>query len=112
MQARREVLGVFTFGGLLFAEGKKQSRVLRGRVTDGNGSSIRNAAVTLKRSNAEDQRCYFTGLKGTFRFEGLSFGQEYELQASYAGRSSRVTPIRCCEDKLAVDVTLVIPSTG
>lgn len=106
----RGAIILVAFKGRLFGQDRRQVRVLRGRVTDGKGNSIRNAAVTLKRSDSEFKSCCFTGPKGTFRFENLSARQAYEIQASYAGQSSRVTPVHWREDQMDLQINLMIPS--
>ena len=64
------------------------SRTVRGVVTDSSGRPVADAPVRLKNSLTLKIRSQVTDKDGVYRFGGLNPRIDYDLLASYKGKSS------------------------
>jgi Carboxypeptidase regulatory-like domain len=64
------------------------SRTLTGQVTDSSGQVLDGALVTLTNKKTNEKTNFFTKKDGRYRFEDLSFNNDYELQARYKDKAS------------------------
>jgi Carboxypeptidase regulatory-like domain len=64
------------------------SRTVTGQVTDGSGQVLEGALVTLTDKKTNEKTNFFTKKDGRYRFEELSFNNDYEVQARYKDKAS------------------------
>jgi hypothetical protein len=83
---RAPVLGAFAC--ILLIAAPAFSRTVRGVVTDGRGRPVARAAVRLKNSITLKIRSQVTDQNGEYSFGGLNPRMDYDLLASYKGKSS------------------------
>jgi hypothetical protein len=63
-------------------------RPLSGVVTDADGSPVKDAIVQLKNTRTLQIRSFITREKGDYFFAGLSKDIDYEVKATFNGKSS------------------------
>ncbi len=64
------------------------SRTVSGQVTDDTGQVLEGALVTLTDKKTNEKTSFFTKKDGRYKFEDLSFNNDYEVQARYKDKSS------------------------
>ncbi len=64
------------------------TRTVSGQVTDQTGQVLEGALVTLTDNKTNDKTSFFTKKDGRYKFEDLSFHNDYEVQARYKDWSS------------------------
>ena len=64
------------------------TRTVSGQVTDETGQVLDGALVTLIDSKTNEKTSFFTKKDGRYKFEDLSFHNDYEVQARYKDWSS------------------------
>ena len=64
------------------------TRTVTGQVTDETGQVLDGALVTLTDSKTNERTTFFTKKDGRFKFEDLSFNNDYQVQARYKTWSS------------------------
>ncbi len=64
------------------------SRTVTGQVTDETGQVLEGAMVTLTDKKTNERTSFFTKKDGRYRFEELSFNNDYEVQARYKNFAS------------------------
>jgi hypothetical protein len=107
---RRVVVMVGALGlmsGSLLAE--QSQRSVTGQVTGDSGTIIEGAAVQLKNLVTLQVRSYITQSDGLYRFHGLHREIEFEVRASYRGRSSRSRRVSRFDSSAVVQIDLRIP---
>ncbi len=66
------------------------SRTVSGQVTDENGQILQGAMVTLTDKKTGEKTSFFTKKDGRYKFEDLSFNNDYEVQAHYKDKASEM----------------------
>ncbi len=64
------------------------TRTVTGQVTDETGQVLDGALVTLTDSKTNEKTTFFTKKDGRYKFEDLSFNNDYQVQARYKTWSS------------------------
>jgi len=64
------------------------TRTVSGQVTDETGQVLEGAMVTLTDNKTSEKTSFFTKKDGRYKFEDLSFHNDYEVQARYKDKSS------------------------
>lgn len=64
------------------------TRTVSGQVTDQTGQVLEGALVTLTDNKTNEKTSFFTKKDGRYKFEDLSFHNDYEVQARYKDWSS------------------------
>ena len=59
------------------------TRTVSGQVTDETGQVLEGALVTLTDNKTNEKTSFFTKKDGRYKFEDLSFHNDYEVQARY-----------------------------
>jgi Carboxypeptidase regulatory-like domain len=93
------------FGG----GGKRDTtRLLLGKVLDGNDGPLPNAVVYLTNTRDHSVKTYIVGPDGTYRFPALQPTLDYEVYAQYEKRKSRTKSVSQFDDRSQVYIDLKI----
>jgi hypothetical protein len=93
------------FGG----GGKRDTtRLLLGKVLDGNDAPLPNAVVYLTNTRDHSVKTYIVGPDGTYRFPALQPTLDYEVYAQYEKRKSRTKSVSQFDDRSQVYIDLKI----
>lgn len=95
----------------LFGREKKpqdKSRLLTGKVIDGNDSPLPNAVVYLTNTHDHSVKTYIVGPEGTYRFPALQPTVDYELYALYEKRRSHTKTVSQFDDRQQVYIDLKV----
>lgn len=92
----------------IHAETKQESRTVRGRVSNKDGSAVKGAVVHLKDLRGLSQKSYITPDNGEYRFGALNSSTDYEIWAEFEGKKSSVKHISSFDAKNTFDITLTI----
>ncbi|HEX6547093.1 MAG TPA: carboxypeptidase-like regulatory domain-containing protein [Bryobacteraceae bacterium] len=65
-------------------------RMVHGIVKDQNGNPLSGALVNLKNLKTKQLLTFITKADGKYMFDGLSREQDYEISASFSGKSTPV----------------------
>lgn len=91
-----------------YAEAKQESRTVRGRVSNKDGSAVKGAVVHLKDLRGLSQKSYITPDNGEYRFGALNSSTDYEIWAEFEGKKSSVKHISSFDAKNTFEITLTI----
>ncbi len=64
------------------------TRTVSGQVTNETGQVLEGALVTLTDKKTNEKTSFFTKKDGRYKFDDLSFNNDYEVQARYKDKSS------------------------
>jgi hypothetical protein len=64
------------------------TKTVSGKVLDAQDNGIANAVVSLTDLTSKKKVAIYSGKDGSYQFSGLSFTDDYELRATYNGKSS------------------------
>jgi hypothetical protein len=93
------------FGG----GGKRDTtRLLLGKVLDGNDGPLPNAVVYLTNTRDHSVKTYIVGPDGTYRFPALQPTLDYEVYAQFEKRKSRTKSVSQFDDRSQVYIDLKI----
>jgi Carboxypeptidase regulatory-like domain len=118
---RRAVIGAWVLGCMLyvtcsstpavaqFGGGKRDTtRLLTGKVMDGNDNPLPNAVVYLTNSKDRSVKTYIVGPEGTYRFPALQPTIDYEVYAQYNKRRSHTKTVSQFDNRTQVYIDLKI----
>ncbi len=84
---------------------------LEGRVLSNTDQAQPGAIVYLKNSVNEQGKGSVSGSDGSYRFDGLAAGAEYQLWAEYKGKRSPTRNFRFADTKEPLSYTLKVDRT-
>ena len=87
----------------------KPKRSVHGLVSDASENPISGATVTLTNVSDGKQLASYTGEDGRYSFSGLDTTNDYELQATYKGVSSKTRKISIIDARTKITMNLQIP---
>jgi len=98
-------------GSALNAKDKdnRPKRSVKGLVSDASENPISGATVTLTDLTDGKQLGSYTGEDGMYSFSGLDMTNDYEVQATYKGVSSRVRKVSMIDTRTRITLNLQIP---
>jgi Carboxypeptidase regulatory-like domain len=94
----------------LFGRESKQdkTRLLTGKVLDGNDNPLPNAVVYLTNTHTRSIKTYIVGPDGAYRFPALQPSLDYEVYAQYNNRKSGTKTVSQFDDRTQVYISLKI----
>lgn len=87
----------------------KPKRSVNGLVLDASDNPISGATVTLTDLKNGKQLASFTGQEGRYSFSSLETTNDYEVQATYKGVSSRARKVSIVDPRAKITLNLQIP---
>jgi carboxypeptidase family protein len=84
------------------------SRVLQGRVTDKQDSTLANAVVYLTNTRTRAVKTYIVGQDGEYRFPSLSPNIDYEVYAQFNGHKSDSKTVSQFDNRPQVNINLKV----
>jgi hypothetical protein len=94
-----------------FEKGKDKenaSRLLTGKVIDGDDSPLANAVVYLSNTRTKIVKSYIVSQDGIYRFPALSPNIDYEVYAQFNGRKSDTKTVSQFDSRQQVSINLKI----
>lgn len=85
-----------------------KTRLLTGKVMDGNDSPLPNAVVYLTNTHDHSVKTYIVGPEGTYRFPGLQPTLDYEVYAQFEKKKSHTKTVSQFDDRQQVYIDLKI----
>lgn len=94
--------------GLVWAQPDAESnqRSVEGVVVDANGTPIVRAVVQLKDTRTLQIRSFVSQDDGRYRFSGLRRDTDYELKATYQGKTSDTKRLTVFDNRPVANVVL------
>lgn len=86
------------------------TRSVQGYVMDANDNPIVRAVVQLKNMRTLQVRSFISQAEGEYRFSGLSKDVDYEIKATYQGRSSETKRLSTFDNRAVVRINLRLES--
>lgn len=87
----------------------RPKRSVNGLVLDASDNPISGATVTLTDLKNGKQLASFTGQEGRYSFSSLETTNDYEVQATYKGVSSRARKVSIVDPRAKITLNLQIP---
>ena len=87
----------------------RPKRTVKGLVSDASDNPISGATVMLTDLTDGKQLASYTGEDGTYSFSSLDMTNDYEVQATYKGVSSRVRKVSMIDTRTRITLNLQIP---
>jgi hypothetical protein len=85
-----------------------KTRLLTGKVLDGNDNPLPNAVVYLTNTHTRSVKTYIVGPEGTYRFPALEPSIDYEVYAQYNNRKSGTKTVSQFDDRSQVYISLKV----
>ena len=104
------LLAALAVSGVLIAQTLRPSVTgVTGRVLDVSGHPVGAATVLLSKSGLAQDEIRITAADGSYAFNDLDVGADYELKATHAGLAARVIPVHISETgtKIMADLTVL-----
>ena len=104
------LLAALVVSGMLIAQGPRASLAgITGKVLDVDGQPVKAATVLLGKNGVAQDTIRITVADGSYTFNDLDVGADYELKATHAGLAARVRPVHIAETgtKIMADLTLL-----
>ena len=103
------LLAALVVSGVLIAQAPQSSVAgITGRVLDANGQPVRGATVSLGKNGLTQDAIRITAADGSYAFDDLGVGADYELKATHAGLAARVRPAHISESGTKIMADLVV----
>jgi len=87
---------------------KETTRLLLGKVMDGNDNPLPNAVVYLTNTRDRSVKTYIVGPDGTYRFPALQPTIDYEVYAQFEKHKSHTKSVSQFDDRMQVYIDLKI----
>jgi hypothetical protein len=98
--------------GALVAQGPRSGTArITGTVVDSQGRPVKGAAVAIRRNGQPQDKMSLSSADGSYSFDGLEIGADYELKATHEGLAARVRPVHLSEPgaNVVAALTLIPP---
>jgi hypothetical protein len=93
---------------LPYATAGAEARTVTGRVLTSDGETVKGAVVRIKNTRTLQIRSFISQNDGSYHFAGLNPDVDYELRATYRGRSSRTKTVSQFASENAIRLDLVL----
>ena len=87
---------------------KDKTKVVTGKVMDGNDNPLPNAVVYLTNTRDRSVKTYIVGPQGTYRFSALQPNLDYEVYAQFEKRKSHTKSVSQFDDRQQVYIDLKV----